>query len=103
MEHLSPLDAMFLDAEDADASTSMAIASVAVIEGPAPDQDDIVRTIAGRLPLVPRYRQRVLRMPMDLSQPVWVDDPDFDIGYHIRRTGLPAPGDTPHCAGWWVV
>ena len=93
MEHLSPLDAMFLDAEDADASTSMAIASVAVIEGPAPDQDDIVRTIAGRLPLVPRYRQRVLRMPMDLSQPVWVDDPDFDIGYHIRRTGLPAPGD----------
>ena len=93
MEHLSPLDAMFLDAEDADANASMAIASVAVIEGPAPDQDDIVRTIAGRLPLVPRYRQRVLRMPMDLSQPVWVDDPDFDIGYHVRRTSLPAPGD----------
>jgi WS/DGAT/MGAT family acyltransferase len=93
MEHLSPLDAMFLDAEDADANTSMAIASVAIIDGPAPDQDEIVRTIAERLPLVPRYRQRVLRMPMDLSQPVWVDDPDFDIGYHVRRTGLPAPGD----------
>jgi WS/DGAT/MGAT family acyltransferase len=93
MEHLSPLDAMFLDAEDADANASMAIASVAVIDGPAPDQDDIVRTIAGRLPLVPRYRQRVLRMPMDLSHPVWVDDPDFDIGYHVRRTGLPTPGD----------
>ena len=93
MEHMSPLDAMFLDAEDADASTSMAIASVAVIEGPVPAQDEIVQTIAARLPLVPRYRQRVLRMPMDLSQPVWVDDPDFDIGYHIRRTGLPAPGD----------
>jgi diacylglycerol O-acyltransferase len=93
MEHLSPLDAVFLDAEDADANASLAIASVAIIDGPAPDQDDIVRTIAGRLPLVPRYRQRVLRMPMDLSQPVWVDDPDFDIGYHVRRTGLPAPGD----------
>jgi len=93
MEHMSPLDAMFLEAEDADTNVSMAIASVAVMQGPVPDQDEIVRRIAARLPLVPRYRQRVLRMPMDLSQPVWVDDPDFDIGYHIRRTGLPAPGD----------
>ena len=93
MEHMSALDAVFLEAEDADANASMAIASVAVIDGPAPDQDDIVRTIASRLPLVRRYRQRVLRMPMNLSQPVWVDDPDFDIGYHIRRTALPAPGD----------
>jgi diacylglycerol O-acyltransferase len=49
MEHMSPLDAIFLEAEDADANASMAIASVAVIDGPVPDQDDIVRTIAGRL------------------------------------------------------
>ena len=48
--------------------------------------------IAGRLPLVPLYRQKLRTVPFRLGRPVWVDDPDFDLRYHIRRTALPAPG-----------
>jgi WS/DGAT/MGAT family acyltransferase len=93
MEHMHSLDAMFLDAEDGDPHASMAIASIAVLEGPAPTADEFARSIAGRLPLIPRYRQRAVRVPFNLSQPVWVDDPDFDLSYHLRTTALPAPGD----------
>ena len=48
--------------------------------------------VEARLPLVPRYRQRVAEVPGHLANPVWVDDPDFDIAYHVRRNGLPRPG-----------
>src|SRR5690242_12989869 len=57
MEQLTPLDAAFLDAEDEDRHASLAIASVAILEGPAPDQETVIKAISGRLPLVPRYRQ----------------------------------------------
>src|SRR5437667_5517168 len=90
---LTPLDAAFLDAEDTDRHASLAIASVTVLEGPAPPQDEIVQAIDGKLPLVPRCRQKLRTVPFDLGRPVWVDDPDFDIRYHVRRTALPAPGD----------
>ena len=93
MDHLSPLDASFLDLEDQDPHVSLAIASVAVIDGPAPTQEAIVEAIRGRLPLVPRYRQRVQRVPFDIGRPVWVDDPAIDLDYHLRRTALPAPAD----------
>jgi diacylglycerol O-acyltransferase len=89
---MSPLDAGFLDAEDEDRHVSMAIASIAVFEGPAPPQAELVAAVAGRLPLIPCYRQKVRKVPFDLGRPVWVDDPHFDIGYHVRRTALPAPG-----------
>jgi diacylglycerol O-acyltransferase len=93
MEHLSPLDAAFLDAEDEDRHASLAIASVAMFDGPAPSQDAIITAIGGRLGLVPRYRQKIRRVPLDLGHPVWVDDPHFDLTFHVRRTALPAPGD----------
>jgi WS/DGAT/MGAT family acyltransferase len=93
MEHLTPLDALFLDAEDVDRHASLAIASVAVIEGPPPTQAQFVAAVRGRLPRVPRYRQKVRQLPFDLGNPVWVDDSRFDLAYHIRRTALPAPGD----------
>ncbi|HET6964102.1 MAG TPA: wax ester/triacylglycerol synthase family O-acyltransferase [Acidimicrobiales bacterium] len=92
MERLSPLDAAFLEAEDADRHVSMAIASIAVFEGPAPTYEEFSAAIAARLPRVPRYRQRVRTVPLRLGPPVWVDDPDFDLGYHIRQVSLPAPG-----------
>jgi hypothetical protein len=41
---------------------------------------------------VPRYRQKLRTVPFRLGRPVWVDDPDFDLRYHVRRTALPAPG-----------
>jgi WS/DGAT/MGAT family acyltransferase len=92
MERLGPLDAAFLEAEDEDRHTSMAIASVGIFAGPPPSQADFVAAYASRLPLVPRYRQRVRRIPFDLGPPVWADDPHFEIGWHLRRTALPAPG-----------
>jgi WS/DGAT/MGAT family acyltransferase len=92
MDRLNPLDALFIDAEDEDPHTSMAIASIAVFEGPAPSQEEILASLAGRLPLVPRYRQKLRTVPFRLGRPVWVDDPDFDLRYHARRTALPAPG-----------
>jgi WS/DGAT/MGAT family acyltransferase len=93
MEHLSPLDSAFLDAEDADRHASLAIASIAVVEGPAPGHDEFVAAVRGRLPLIPRYRQKVRQLPLDVGLPVWVEDQAFDLAYHIRRTALPAPGD----------
>jgi WS/DGAT/MGAT family acyltransferase len=84
MDRLKPLDAAFIDAEDEDPRTSMAIASIAVFEGPPPSQGEFLTYLAGRLPL--------RTVPFRLGPPVWVDDPDFDIRYHVRRTALPAPG-----------
>jgi diacylglycerol O-acyltransferase len=93
MERLNPLDALFVDAEDEDRHTSMAIASIAVFEGPSPSYDEVLASLAGRLPLVRRYRQKLRTVPFRLGRPVWVDDPDFDLRYHVRRTALPAPGE----------
>jgi diacylglycerol O-acyltransferase / wax synthase len=92
MDRLNPLDALFVDAEDQDPHTSMAIASIAVFEGPAPSQEEFRAHLAGRLPLVPRYRHKLRTVPFRLGRPVWVEDPDFDLRYHARRTALPTPG-----------
>jgi WS/DGAT/MGAT family acyltransferase len=93
MDRLKPLDAVFVDAEDEDENTSMAIASIAVFQGPAPAHKEVMALIADRLPLVPRYRQKLRTVPFRLARPVWVDDPDFDLAYHIRRTAVPEPGE----------
>lgn len=79
MDRLNPLDALFVDAEDGDRHTSMAIASIAVFEGPAPSHEEFLAFLAGRLPAVPRYRQKLRTVPLRLGRPVWVDDPDFDL------------------------
>ncbi len=92
MDRLTPLAAAFLEAEDVDETASLAIGSFAVFEGPTPSFEDFVQGIEGRLPLIPRYRQKLRRVAFDLAAPAWVDDPDFDLRWHIRRTALPAPG-----------
>src|SRR5438270_78484 len=51
------------------------------------------RTVEERLHLVPRYRQKLMWRPGNVGNPVWVDDPDFDLSFHIRRAALPSPGD----------
>jgi len=53
----------------------------------------LARTIEERLHLVPRYRQKLMWLPGNIGNPVWVDDPDFDLSYHVRRAALPSPGD----------
>jgi len=91
MDRMNPLDASFLYLENG--TTHMHIASCALFEGPPPAYGDVVGLFASKLPLVPRYRQRVRFVPMDLGRPVWVDDPTFDLEYHVRHTALPPPGD----------
>lgn len=93
MERLSPLDAAFLDLEDSDRHASLSIASVAVLAGPAPGQDEYVAAIGPRFAAIRRARQRVLHVPFALGAPVWADDPDVDLTYHFRRTAVAAPGD----------
>jgi diacylglycerol O-acyltransferase len=63
-----------------------------VLEGPSPSYREVVDRVHSKLPLVPRYRQIVRFVPFDLGRPVWVDDPHFNIDYHLRHTALPAPG-----------
>jgi diacylglycerol O-acyltransferase / wax synthase len=92
MDRLNPLDAQFVDAEDQDRQASFAISSIAIFEGPPPSYPEFLATLRGRLPLVPRYRQKLRPVPFRLGRPVWVDDPDFDLRYHVRETALPAPG-----------
>jgi diacylglycerol O-acyltransferase len=90
MDRMSPLDATFLYVEDG--VTHMHIASCAVFEGPTPDYERVVATIRGKLAKIPRYRQVVRFVPMQLARPVWVDDPHFRLEYHVRHTALPPPG-----------
>ena len=92
MEQLKPLDAAFVDAEDSDRRTSFAIGSIAIFEGPSPTYEEFVAALARRLPLVPLYRRKLRKVPLGLGPPVWVDDPRFDLRYHVRQTALPAPG-----------
>ncbi len=92
VDRMNPLDAAFLQLEDSEPGTSLAIASTAVFDGPAPSTAEFTEMLTGRLALIPRYRQKARQVPLDLGPPVWVDDEHFDIGYHVRRTALPAPG-----------
>jgi WS/DGAT/MGAT family acyltransferase len=92
MERLKPMDAQFVDAEDEDRHASFAIASIAVFEGPAPSYDEFYAAIEGRLALVPIYRRKLRKVPFRIGPPVWVDDPNFDLRYHLRQTALPPPG-----------
>ncbi|MHB8681501.1 MAG: WS/DGAT/MGAT family O-acyltransferase [Acidimicrobiales bacterium] len=89
-DRLSPLDASFLHVEDG--VSHMHIGSVGIFEGPPPPFAEIVAMVESKLRLVPRYRQIVHFVPLDLARPVWVDDPHFAIDYHLRHTALPAPG-----------
>ncbi|RCW45367.1 WS/DGAT/MGAT family acyltransferase [Halopolyspora algeriensis] len=91
-DRLSALDASFLYLEDH--TTPMHMGGVAVFRRPRSgfDYDHVLSFIERRLSLVPRYRQKVMEVPGRLARPVWVDDQDFDITYHVRRSALPKPG-----------
>ena len=89
-ERLSTLDASFLYLEEPD--TPMHVSGVLILEKPPGGVEALAALVEARLSLVPRYRQRVAEVPGQLANPVWVDDPDFDIAYHVRRSGLPRPG-----------
>lgn len=63
-----------------------------VFEGPAPSYEELCAFLDSRLDSVPRYRQRIQSVPLDIGQPVWVDDEDFELEYHVRHTAVPNPG-----------
>ncbi len=87
MERLTPEDASFLRIEDH--ISAMHGVTVAIFEGPAPDFNELRKRLAHRVSLVPRLRQRVVEVPGGVERPVWVDDPQFSLDYHVRHTGLP--------------
>ena len=70
----------------------MHVASTTLFEGSVPDYDDFRDHIQSRLHLVPRFRQKLRFVPFGQGRPKWVDDPQFNLDYHLRHTALPAPG-----------
>jgi diacylglycerol O-acyltransferase len=95
MERLGPQDASFLYLETP--SVHQHVGGVAILDpSTAPSgklaYPDLVRVISSRLHLAPRFRQKVVFPPFAAARPVWVDDANFDIDFHIRRAALPAPG-----------
>ena len=89
-DRLTGLDASFLHLEDENAH--MHVAAVLLFEGDPPEQADVAEALERRLHLVPRYRQKLAFVPLGQGRPVWVDDPHFNLDYHVRTTALPEPG-----------
>jgi WS/DGAT/MGAT family acyltransferase len=91
-DRLSAADVSFLYLEGR--TTPMHAGSLAIFSPPAEgfDYARLVALIEDRISLVPRYRQKVRFVPGHIANPVWVDDPDFDLTYHVRRSALPRPG-----------
>ena len=90
MDRLTSIDASFLSNESS--TSHMHIGGVTIFEGPPPGYDDLLDHIDGRLHLVPRYRQKLAFPPVESGRPFWIDDPQFNLSYHVRHSALPAPG-----------
>jgi diacylglycerol O-acyltransferase len=89
---LSTPDAAFYHREDT--ATPMYVGSLSILRRPRGglSYDTLLETVERRLPQIPRYRQKVREVTLGMARPVWIDDPDFDITYHVRRSALPSPG-----------
>jgi WS/DGAT/MGAT family acyltransferase len=70
----------------------MHVGAVTMFEGPPPEFDEFLDALRERLHLVPRYRQRLQEAPLQTGRPIWIDDPNFNLEYHVRQTALPEPG-----------
>jgi diacylglycerol O-acyltransferase len=104
-EHLTALDATFLELEEADESAHMHIGAILVFDPPPggvpPSRERVCQELAGRLGQLPRYRQRLSEPHTGgLSWPEWQEDPEFDLGRHVARAALPAPGGDEELAQW---
>src|ERR671922_1838979 len=97
MDRLSPVDASFLHQEGR--ASHMHVGAVMIFEGPPPSRDDFVEHIESRLRLVPRYRQKLAFPRFEMGRPLWVDDPRFNLDYHVRHTALPSPGSIEQLRG----
>ncbi|HEX2736655.1 MAG TPA: wax ester/triacylglycerol synthase domain-containing protein, partial [Acidimicrobiia bacterium] len=94
MQRLTGLDAAFLSLETP--TNHMHVIGVAVLDpvtAPGSFTFETIRArIAQRLPKIPPFRRRIVNVPFGIYHPLWVEDPNFDLDYHIRRVGLPTPG-----------
>jgi diacylglycerol O-acyltransferase / wax synthase len=90
MDRLSSLDVSFLTNESS--SAHMHVGAVMIFEGPPPSYDDLAERVRARLHLVPRFRQKLAYPPVQAGRPFWVDDPTFNLEYHLRHSALPPPG-----------
>ncbi|HEY8082094.1 MAG TPA: wax ester/triacylglycerol synthase family O-acyltransferase [Solirubrobacterales bacterium] len=90
LDRLTAVDASFLTNETS--SSHMHIGGILIFEGPPPRYVDLVEHVRGRLAKVPRFRQRLAVPPIEAGRPLWVDDVNFNLTYHVRHTALPTPG-----------
>jgi diacylglycerol O-acyltransferase len=90
LDRLTAVDASFLHQEGA--HSHMHVGGLTILEGPAPSTEQFLEQIRWRLHLVPRYRHKLAHTALDSGRPVWIDDPSFNLEYHVRHTALPAPG-----------
>jgi WS/DGAT/MGAT family acyltransferase len=90
LDRLTAVDASFLTNESS--SSHMHIGGILIFEGPPPRYVDLVEHVRGRLDQVPRFRQRLVVPPLEAGRPLWADDVNFNLTYHVRHTALPEPG-----------
>src|SRR5919197_324003 len=90
LDRLTAIDASFLHQEGP--VSHMHVGAVSLFEGPPPPFVELLDSLRMRLHLVPRYRQKLSVPPAGTGRPLWVDDPSFNIEYHVRHTALPRPG-----------
>jgi diacylglycerol O-acyltransferase / wax synthase len=94
MDRLSSIDASFLTNESS--ASHMHVGAVLIFEGPPPTYEDFLEHVSSRLEVVPRYRQKLTFPPLRSGRPIWIDDPNFNLEYHVRHTALPKPGGEEH-------
>ena len=95
MEQLTGLDAAFLTLDSPTACGH--VGSMCILDPPQSGQaltlDRLTELVESRLHLIPPFRRRLAEVPLGLDQPYWIEDPGFDIEFHVRELALPAPGD----------
>src|SRR5918992_1579200 len=89
-DRLSAVDASFLHEERQ--SSHMHVGAVVLLAGPPPTLAEFSEHLASRLHFVPRYRQKLAFPRLEMGRPFWIDDPSFNLDYHVRHTALPPPG-----------
>jgi diacylglycerol O-acyltransferase / wax synthase len=90
LDRLTAVDASFLTNESS--NSHMHVGGILIFEGPPPRYVDLVEHVRSRLSQVPRFRQRLVVPPLEAGRPLWADDVNFNLTYHIRHTALPEPG-----------
>src|SRR6478672_5749416 len=90
LDRLTAVDASFLTNESS--SSHMHVGAILIFEGPPPKYVDLVEHVRSRLKLVPRFRQKLVVPPLEAGRPLWADDVNFNLTYHLRHTALPDPG-----------